>query len=149
MERSFELFGRTLRDCLAKSTLILFNQKAIEREGGSFGVLKPDFLESLWAKIEQAAFYLAQDEGKPDFVELVSLAAYLIVKEHPFQDGNKRTSVKVIVNCLRKLDLVYTGRPIDLARKIEEVAKSDPSQKREIVLNLAYFLKKHLQKTVF
>ena len=138
--------GRTLRDCLSPKTLLLFNLKSIEKEGGTFGLLKPEFLEGLAELVEQAAHYLAQGGRKLDFVEKLSLAVYLLIKGHPFQDGNKRTALRVLVNCLRLAGLRYTGRPMELAYRLEAMAKSDPTEKEKVFLELASFLKRHLQR---
>ncbi len=81
-----------------------------------------------------------------DDIETACLATYQIVKGHFFMDGNKRTANYVLLNCLKSLDYTYTGRPIDLARKIEEIAQSPSGEKEGIVRELSYYLKARLQK---
>ncbi len=146
MARGSEILSRTLKDCLSPKTLVLLNLKSIEKEGGSFGLLKPEFLEGLAELVEQTAHYMAQEGRELDFIERLALAVYLLIKGHPFQDGNKRTALRMLVNCLRLAGLRYTGRPIDLAYRIETIAKSDPKEKEKVFLELASFLKRHLQK---
>ena len=119
--------------------------KAIEKEGGSFGLLKPDLLISLAELVEQTAHYMDQEGRSLDFIEKLSLAVYLLVKGHPFQDGNKRTALRMLINCLRLAGLKYSGRPMDLAYLIEAMAKSKPSEKEKVFLEFAWFLKRHLQ----
>ncbi|WP_084271083.1 Fic family protein [Thermosulfurimonas dismutans] len=146
MARGPEIPSRALRNCLSPRTLVLLNWKSIQKEGGSFGVLKPELLVNLAELVEQTAHYMAQEGRSLDFIERVSLAVYLLVKGHPFQDGNKRTALRMLINCLRLAELKYTGRPIDLAYSIEAIAKSDPSEKEKLFLEFAGFLKRHLQR---
>jgi death-on-curing protein len=128
--------------CLSASTIILFNNSALENFGGYRGGVKcREDVDSL--------FYYVQLVGEQkgwDTVERICLAAYQIVKNHVFWDANKRTATLVILNCLKESGYSYTGRPKDLADQIIELAASPPSKKDEAILKLSYFLKRHLQK---
>jgi len=130
-------------DCLSSERIILFHEKALKKFGGLEGVYKPEDVLNLQAYISSASRNYDFDE-----IETICLAVYQIAKGHFFADGNKRTAYYVLLNCLKLFGYKYTGRPIDLARKIEETARSMPTQKEKenAVGNLAYFLKSKLQK---
>ncbi|ACL04275.1 death-on-curing family protein [Desulfatibacillum aliphaticivorans] len=127
-------------NCLKPETIILFNQKALRATGAGL-VLNRAQVNNLRSYVEATVSYHGFDE-----LETFRLAAYLIVKQHNFRDGNKRTAQHVLLNCLRQAGWTYTGRPIDLARKIVELSKSKASRKTESILELSYFLKSNLQK---
>ncbi|MDM8537670.1 Fic family protein [Desulfobacterales bacterium HSG17] len=130
-------------DCLKASTIILFNRKAIEKHGGYGGGARDRRdLNQLADSILMAAEI---SEPKKDYIECICLAVYQIVKNHLFWDGNKRTAQYLINHCLKKHGIFYTGRPKDLALRIEALAASDATMKDENVLQLAYFIKSHLQ----
>ncbi len=130
--------------CLSPATIIMFNRKALKKFGGFGGansIRNRSDLENLSEYVEYAA-----DMYEWDDIQKYCLAVYQIVKLHPFTDGNKRTAGYVLLNCLRKSGLSYTGREKDLAEEIIELAKTDPVKKEESVLNFSYFIKSRLQK---
>jgi death-on-curing protein len=131
--------------CLSPATIIVFNRKALKKFGGfggdANGIRNRSDLENLSEYAEYAADMYGWDD-----IQKYCLAAYQIVKLHPFADGNKRTAGYVLLNCLRKKGLYYTGREKDLAEEIIRLAQTDPSKKEESVLNFSYFIKSRLQK---
>lgn len=129
--------------CLSPATIIVFNRKALKKFGGFGGanrIRNRSDLENLSQYVEYAG-----DLYEWDAIQKYCLAVYQIVKLHPFTDGNKRTAGYVLLNCLRKKGLHYTGRKKDLAKKIIELAKTDPGKKKASVLHFSYFLKSRLQ----
>ena len=76
--------------------------------------------------------------------ELSYLVRSLLV-DHVFQDGNKRTAFYIILKCLKSINKTFTGRHKDLAYKIVDIAKSNSTEKEIKILELAYFLKRHLK----
>ncbi|OQX23687.1 MAG: hypothetical protein BWK80_24710 [Desulfobacteraceae bacterium IS3] len=130
-------------DCLSSERIILFHEKSLKKFGGLEGVYKPEDVLNLQASIKSVSPNYDFDE-----IEMICLAVYRIAKGHFFVDGNKRTANYVLLNYLKLFGYKYTGRPIDLARKIEEMAQTMPTQKEKenAVGNLAYFLKSKLQK---
>lgn len=131
--------------CLSPATIIVFNRKALRKFGGFGGgannIRNLSDLENLSEYVEYAADMYGWND-----IQKYCLALYQIVKLHPFSDGNKRTAGYVLLNCLRKRGLLYTGREKDLAEKIIELAKTDPGKKEDAVLNFSYFIKSRLQK---
>ena len=128
--------------CLSPSTLILFNDSTIKKHGGySGGVRSHQDIDSLAEYVRMVGTQYGWDE-----IERICLAAYQIIKNHIFWDGNKRTAMLTIQNCLRELGYSFTGRPKDLASKLITMAAAPANEKEESVLGLAYFIRSHLQK---
>lgn len=102
---------------------------AREREGG---------LTSIWGALEQSAF------GEAAYPSVESKAAhllYFVVKNHPFTDGNKRSSAFLFVHFLNENQRLFSpdGVPVmndtGLAALTLLVAESDPKDK-DIVIRL-------------
>ncbi len=127
--------------CLSSYTIKLFHHKAIENYGGDSGILSEEGIDTLEEYIELTAEMYGWGN-----IETICLAVYQLIKGHYFIDANKRTANYVLLNCLRRLGFLYTGREKDLVNKIIELAATDASQKEESVLDLAYFLRSRLQK---
>jgi death-on-curing protein len=122
--------------CLSAATIINFNKKTVQKSGEEFSILHRSSIDGLSAQVD-----LDSDYAGYDSVERVCLAAYQLAKGHYFIEGNKRTAMLVLLNCLRKEGLSYTGRPKDLAVKIVSITQTNPADKRAAILELAYFLK--------
>lgn len=71
----------SLRDVLA------IHDEQLAEHGGAIGVRDAGLLESALARPMNRASY-----GEPDIAELAALYALGVVRNHPFVDGNKRTS---------------------------------------------------------
>lgn len=128
--------------CLTASTIILFNKSALEKFGGYRGGVKcRKDVDSLSDYVQMVG-----EQKEWDLVERICLAAYQIVKNHVFWDANKRTATLVILNCLKEFGYTYTGRAKDLVDQIIVLASSQADKKDEAIMELAYFLKRHLQK---
>ena len=127
--------------CLSSATIILFNQKVVTSRGEEFQVLHPSQLDGLAKQVN-----LESDYARYDGIERLSLAVYQLVKGHYFIEGNKRTALLVLMNCLRKSSIKYTGRGIDLSRKLVEMAQTKSQDKRVSIMEFSYFLKHRLQK---
>ncbi len=84
---------------LTAEELLLIHFEAIREFGGSFEVLDLEKLQSCLESPRQTMF------GKDLYSSLVSKAAilfYLLIKNHPFMDGNKRTAVLALSECLKR-----------------------------------------------
>lgn len=127
--------------CLSPETILAAHRKVIARFGGIDGTRESADIEGLAEYAEDTALRYGWDD-----TERFCLAVYQIVKKHPFLDGNKRTAMAVLLNCLRKYGYSYTGRPKDLAVRIEDIAKSASGDKENVILDFSYFLKARLQK---
>lgn len=89
----------TKRDALA------IHEMQIAEHGGLAGLRDEGLLESALGRPENAFAY-----GEPDLCDLAAAYAYGLAKNHPFADGNKRTSLGV---CLAFLDLNGFALPED------------------------------------
>ncbi len=117
------------------------HRRAVDVHGGVNSAKIPPEVENLAEYVEDTAMRYEFDE-----IETIALAAYQIVKKHPFVDGNKRTAELLTHNCFRRVTMKFTGRHKDLALQIIELATSDPSKKEESIRLLAYFLKRNLAR---
>lgn len=98
---------------LTKDQILKIHQHQIDKYGGQHGVLKDNELESaLYAP--QATF-----DGTYLYTTIPEMAAcylYHLVKNHPFQDGNKRTALAVALMFVRinKVDVTVTAHELEL-----------------------------------
>lgn len=92
---------------LAKSEVLRIHEEQIEEHGGLVGVRDDGLLESALARAENLLFYGSRDVTIND---VAASLAFGLAQNHPFLDGNKRTSLVV---CLTTLQL--NGITIDVA----------------------------------
>ena len=88
----------SLRDVLA------IHDEQLAEHGGALGVRDVGLLESALARPMNRTSY-----GEPDIAELAALYALGVVRNHPFVDGNKRTSYVMLETFL---ELNGAGFPI-------------------------------------
>ena len=126
--------------CLHAGTITTANARALKDYGGMNAIRNFKDISGLQSYVKETA-------GRYDFgdIQTICLAVYQIMKLHPFMDGNKRTANAILLNCLRKMDRSFTGRPKDLAYEIINLANSESKNKKEAILSLSYFVKAHLQ----
>lgn len=75
-----------------------------------------------------------------------SILFYLIIKNHPFQNGNKRIAVTVLLVFLFKNKYWFKLDNQQLYNFAKWVASSDPAVKEETVLAIERMIKNHLFK---
>jgi prophage maintenance system killer protein/prophage antirepressor-like protein len=101
-----------------------------------FGKEKADELESIVANLYQT---FGGQELYPSIEDKATHLLYLIIKDHPFNDGNKRTASFMFIYFLDKCDYLYKNNG---EKKINEnalttltllVASSDPKEKDLLV----------------
>jgi len=81
----------TIEDVLA------LHDYAIQRYGGSSGILGMGRLESALDTPKQAMF---GEELYPDVFAKSAILVYLLIKNHPFVDGNKRAALYALLRFL-------------------------------------------------
>ena len=86
---------------ITKKAALAIHELQIAEHGGLRGVRDEGLLESALARPENLYAY-----GVPVLVALAAAYAFGIAKNHPFNDGNKRTSLAV---CLAFLDVNGSG----------------------------------------
>jgi death on curing protein len=72
---------------VSKSVVLAIHEQQIAEHGGAQGIRDIGLLESAIARPENLAAY-----GQPDLAALAASYAFGIARNHPFFDGNKRTS---------------------------------------------------------
>jgi death-on-curing protein len=81
---------------VAKSVVLAIHEEQVAEHGGTSGVRDMGLLESALAPPENLAAY-----DKPDLAAMAASYGFGIAKNHPFLDGNKRTSYVVTLMFLR------------------------------------------------
>lgn len=71
-----------------RQALLLLHDESLAEHGGPSGLRDKGLLDSALARPLNLAGY-----GKPDFAELAAAYGFGIARNHPFVDGNKRTSL--------------------------------------------------------
>jgi death-on-curing protein len=89
---------------VAKSVVLAIHEQQIAEHGGTQGVRDLGLLESALGRPQNLAAY-----GEPDVAALGAAYAFGIAKNHPFLDGNKRTSYVVTQVFLRLNGLDVTA----------------------------------------
>ena len=72
---------------LSRELILAIHDEQLAEHGGAGGIRDEGLLESALARPLNRASY-----GEPDVAELAALYALAIARNHPFIDGNKRTS---------------------------------------------------------
>ncbi len=70
------------------SVILSLHEMHIAEHGGLPGLRDPGGLESALARAANLLAY-----GEPDMAELAAAMAWGLIRNHPFNDGNKRTSL--------------------------------------------------------
>jgi len=124
---------------------------AFELAQGLFDSFKepiPDFSTRFPDKLESCLAAPFQGFSRKDFYPtLISKSAalfYLINKNHPFQNGNKRLAVTILLVFLHKNGKWLKVGPIELYNFAKWVASSPASLSGSIMTATEDFLKKHL-----
>ena len=81
---------------IGKAVALAVHAEQLRRHGGQGGVRDMSLLESAMARPQNVAAY-----GDPDVAELAASYAFGIARNHPFVDGNKRTSCVAALLFLR------------------------------------------------
>ena len=81
---------------VARSVVLAIHEEQIAEHGGTQGIRDIGLLESALARPQNLVAY-----GKPDVVALAASYAFGLARNHPFLDGNKRTSYVTTVVFLR------------------------------------------------
>jgi len=84
---------------LSSNEVLLIHDHAIGEFGGSFGLMSPGQLDASIATPRQTMF---GQELYPDIFSKAAILFYLLVKNHAFVDGNKRTAALVLIEFLER-----------------------------------------------
>jgi len=89
----------------------------IAEHGGLEGIRDQGLLESARARAENLAAY-----GKPDVCDLAAAYAFGLARNHPFDDGNKRTAFVVSATFLILNGRDLTATEVDVVTTILKLA---------------------------
>lgn len=81
---------------VTKSVVLAIHEQQIAEHGGTAGVRDIGLLESALARPQNLAAY-----AEPDIAAMAAAYGFGIARNHPFLDGNKRTSYVVALSFLR------------------------------------------------
>jgi len=84
---------------LTVDEVIFIHDEMIRQFGGSYGLMSYERLESSVAAPRQTIF---GEELYPDLVSKAAILFYLLVKNHCFVDGNKRTAAVALIEFLER-----------------------------------------------
>jgi len=90
---------------LTVDEVLVLHEYAIRRYGGSYGVTSVERLESALNAPKQTMF---GEELYPNIFAKAAILVYLLVQNHPFVDGNKRTALYAMLRFLEINGLVVT-----------------------------------------
>lgn len=106
-----------------------------------FGTRFPNILESC---LGQPFIIFSKKHLYAGLTGKAAILFYLMVKNHPFGNGNKRIAIATLLYMLFK-----NGKWLRLSNEALytfalDVAKSDPKKKDEVILQIEKFIKAHL-----
>jgi death-on-curing protein len=81
---------------VTKSVVLAIHEQQIAEHGGTQGIRDIGLLESALARPQNLTAY-----GEPDLAGMAAAYAFGIARDHPFLDGNKRTSYVATLVFLR------------------------------------------------
>jgi len=122
----------------ASAAIADFKRELVARNEATalFGNLRGDALEGILASIEQTMFgealYRSREEKAANLL-------YLVIKDHPFSDGNKRIGSFLFMLYLKQEDIAHSLNPSALTALALLIAESAPASKDlmiRLIMNL-------------
>ena len=113
---------------LSPAEVLLIHDHAIREFGGSLGLMSPGRLDASVAALRQTMF---GEELYPEFVSKAAILFYLLVKNHAFVDGNKRTAALALIEFLERNGYTLNATNDELYQFTIDVASS-VSTKEEV-----------------
>ncbi len=106
---------------LSSNEVLSIHDHAIGEFGGSFGLMSPGQLEASIALPRQTMF---GEELYPDLFSKAAILFYLLVKNHAFVDGNKRTAALALIEFLERNGYTLDATNDELYQFTIDVASS-------------------------
>ena len=106
-----------------------------------FGTRFPNILESC---INMPFSQFNRKDLYRGLVGKASILFYLIIKNHPFQNGNKRIAVMSLLYFLYKNGKWLKMSNLNLYNFAKGIARSRPSSKEKIILQIQGNINKHI-----
>ncbi len=106
-----------------------------------FGSRFPNILESC---LDQPFMRFSRKDLYRGLISKGAILFYLLIKNHPFQNGNKRIAVMSLLYFFHKNGKWLRISNIDLYKFAKHVAKSRPSEREKLIQNIQGLLKGHI-----
>jgi death-on-curing protein len=106
---------------LSSNEVLLIHNHAIREFNGSLGLMSPGQLEASIAAPRQTMF---GEELYPDLFSKAAILFYLLVKDHAFIDGNKRTAALALIEFLERNGYTLDATNDELYQFTIDVASS-------------------------
>ncbi|MCX6725462.1 MAG: type II toxin-antitoxin system death-on-curing family toxin [Candidatus Saccharibacteria bacterium] len=106
-----------------------------------FSTRYPDKLESC---LQQPFTSFIDLEPYPTLKDKAAILFYLLVKNHPFLNGNKRLAVTTMLVFLAKNNMWIDTSPQALYQVAKTVASSRPQDREDIIQTLTMFISDYL-----
>ena len=106
-----------------------------------FGTRFPNILESC---IDTPFMQFNKKDLYRGIIGKASVLFYFIIKNHPFQNGNKRIAVMTMLYLLYKNNKWIKMSNENLYNFAKGIAKSKPASREKIIIQIQKTLKKHL-----
>lgn len=117
--------------------VLIIHDRQLAEHGGSSGVRDDNMLESALARPQQLYAY---GDPPPDLADLAATLAYGIARNHPFVDGNKRTSAVACETFINLNDAVLDAEDVDLFPRFLALAEGKLSLE-----DFAHWLRTHIR----
>lgn len=104
---------------------LVFHNEQLAEHGGQSGIRDANVLESALARPQQLEPY---GNPSPDIAALAAAYAFGLAKNHPFSDGNKRTSLAVTGAFLRLNGYDITADDLELVKVWLSLANGSMSE---------------------
>jgi death-on-curing family protein len=82
----------------------------------------------------------------PSFADKAAIMFYLLIKNHPFQNGNKRIAIAVLLALLGKNGKWLDAEPVALYNFTAWIAESPPEAKEGTVQAIRDFIARYMTK---
>ena len=105
---------------ILERTVLAAHDRLLAAHGGAAGLRDAGLLESALARPRQHYAY-----GSPDRIELAALYTAVLVRNHPFVDGNKRTGFAIGAAFLELNGFAFQATEEDATRAVLALAAGD------------------------
>jgi len=106
-----------------------------------FGTRFPNILESC---IDTPFMQFNRKDLYRGLIGKSSTLFYFMIKNHPFQNGNKRIAIMTLLYLFHKNEKWLRINNEDLYNFAKDIAKSKPTSREKIIIQIQRTLKKHL-----
>lgn len=96
---------------LSRAVVLAMHEEQLAEHGGAVGLLDPGLLDAALSRPRNLAAY---GDPPPDLTALAAAYAFGIARDHPFTDGNKRTSLVAAESFLELNGIVLEVEDVEL-----------------------------------